>query len=153
MQVLWLGVLLLLATNAAAWSGAEDYCDAVKNTARELSPQLPIVYDSTTTWVSLSAVYINGQCRIDHEYLLDSWALIDVVHEHLRTRRADVTREALIDFYGSEDGANEMRVIAEDKIRQRLPDMMEVPGVIFRAHYSTEGPIEPFTVEIITGTE
>lgn len=145
-RTLCLLIAACISTAALAQPSTDEYCRMVQNYAREVTPQLPMKMDVATTWVSISAIYGAGQCRIYHGYLLDSEVLVQSAAQMESMEPAEVQAKLQ-----SEEGMERLKASVRDSLRRRVPEMMDVPNVVFQADYASKGPLESFTVELTTG--
>jgi hypothetical protein len=138
---------LILAGSAAAESSTQEYCREVQRYAREVIDQLPMRMDAATTWTEISAIYSGGVCRVYHRYLLDSRVLVKSVARH----QQGSTESDVIDWYRTAEGMARLKAVIRESVTRRIPEMMSIPNVVYQADYSSQGPLDSFTVEIETG--
>jgi hypothetical protein len=142
-------LFLFLPLSASAESLTETFCEKSKANAAELLPQLPIHKDVATIWIGYSAVMLRNRCHVRHEYFVRSDIVAGMTVEE---SGADITREMVDAWLGTDEARDKVKSMMERKLRQDLADMLMVPGVVFIAIVHTYGPLQPFNVEIRTGT-
>jgi len=142
-------LILLLPLVASAESLTETFCEKSKANAAELLPQLPIHKDAATIWIGFSAAMLDGKCHVRHEYLVRSEKVVRMTVEG---SGQDVTPAMVEGWLRTGEARDKVKARMRDKLRQDLADMLMVPGVVFIARVHTSGPLQPFNVEIRTGT-
>lgn len=142
-------VCLLLPWAASAESLTEIFCAKTKDNAAEILPQLPIHKDVATIWIGFSAVLLDGTCHVRHEYLVRSELVVDMTVEE---SGQDVTHEMVEGWLKSDEARDKVRSTMERRLRSDLADMLVIPNVVYVARVQTSGPLQPFNVEIRTGT-
>lgn len=146
-------LIFLLSGTAASESLTEHYCKKVQNYAQEVIPQLPMRMDAATTWMGISAIYAKGQCRVYHQYRLDSAALIESVVKYERNGGQDSTTETVTARLQSEAGLETLKENVRKSVARRIPEMMSIPNVVYQADYSSAEPLESFTVQVHSDQE
>ncbi|MBB20247.1 MAG: hypothetical protein CMP20_12410 [Rickettsiales bacterium] len=139
---------LLLPWVASAESLTETFCEKSKANAAEILPQLPIHKDAATIWLGYSAVMLDGTCHVRHEYLVRSEKVVDMTVKNSE----GVTHEMVEGYLQSDEAREKVKAKMQEKLRQDLADMLVIPNVVYIARVQTSGPLQPFNVEIRTGT-
>lgn len=148
MRVFLTGALLAFASLAFGQSSTEFFCDETKRLIADAQDQMPIRADMASLWVGASAVFAGGKCRVQHSYLVDSDAIIDMAHNEMLRRGMDSTRLEVAKFYQSERGASELRATMREDLARNFAPALKVPGVEIKIHYGASDPIEPFTITL-----
>ena len=141
--------LLLLPAVAFSDAATEVFCQETSQIAAEMQSQLPIHKDAGTIWIGFSAALLDGTCHVRHEYLVRSEVVADMV---VKGSGQDVTHEMVDGWLLTDEARDSVRATMREKLRKDLSDMLMIPGVVYIARVQTSGPLQPFNVEIRTGT-
>lgn len=139
---------LLIPWSLSAEPLTQAFCTKMKANAAELQAQLPIHKDAGTVWIGVSAAMLDGTCHVRHEYLVRSEVVADMVVQGSQ----DVTHEMVDDWLTTDEARNSVQEKMRQKLREDLADMLVIPNVVYIARVQTSGPLQPFNVEIRTGT-
>ncbi|PAV27535.1 hypothetical protein CF392_00275 [Tamilnaduibacter salinus] len=143
-----IAALAFLPCIALAGPTAKDICDRTKENAKELNPQMPIRADMGTTWIGISAVYMQGRCHVNHKYLVETEALIEVIMDGLEQRGQPRPRQDVVQWLQSSEGQALFKGKMRESLIEHIASIKGVEGVVLKARYSATDPLDGWTITV-----
>ena len=140
----------MLAFSVQADEATREVCAMLQEQAEEIRPQLPMTVDFATTWAGYSAAYSGGVCRVRHSYIMDSDALIDFTVEESNRQGASTNREAMTEFFASDEGREKAIDGARQNIKSLMRPFAESVNIEFQSHYVASEPLGNFVITVRT---
>lgn len=147
-KLLCLLFVMWVPASALGENLTQAYCQKVQAYAQDVTPQLPMQMDPATVWAGVRAIYAGGECRIYHDYWLDSDRLVASVAQMEDRERSDV-----VVWFQSQEGMEALKKGIRASVRRSIPEMMTIPNVVYHADYASKGVLDSFTVELTTETQ
>ncbi|KXS55076.1 MAG: hypothetical protein AWU57_579 [Marinobacter sp. T13-3] len=116
-------------TSAAASNQTltEAACTSIKTEFSALQDQLPVDVDYMTKLIGVSAMMGSRECMVSYVYVYEEDALIDEVVKSAAQEGNALSREAVLEFFTSENGAAILKQLFREQAQQ-VVNGIEVNG-------------------------
>jgi hypothetical protein len=137
-------------SEAYASNDAKKICEMNRNIAAQMAPQLPQKIDAMTSLEGMSAFYINGECTITLNYIIDESMLINqFIEGYVAAGGEKLSRSQALAFIDSDDIRLDIAQTMAGQSTGNMKEIAEIPNVTVKVVYTTDmRSISPFIVEI-----
>lgn len=125
----------------------QEFCANVRGVTDQLTKQLPIEIDPTTTLFSATTLYVQGECLVTYQYSLDEQELFSSLQSFLSQQNGEeVPMDFVQQWYG--DGGEGLEQLKKTQRQNFLADknfaqLVSVPFVQTEIIYQVQGQHMP----------
>lgn len=143
-------LMMLVFYDASANEDAKEICDRNRDIARQMSTQLPAQIDPMTSFEGMSALYLNGECTIVLNYMLDESMLIEqFIEGYMANGGGKLSRSQALNHIDSNDIRQDLAQTMAGQVSDNVKEIAGMPHVTVKVIYTTDvRSIAPFVVDI-----
>jgi len=141
---------IITLSESYAANDARQICEMNREVAAQMNSQLPQKVDAMTSLEGMSALFINGECTIVLNYIIDESMLINqYIEGHVEAGGDKISRSQALAFIDSDDIRLDLAQTMAGQATDNMKEIAKIPNVIVKVVYTTDmRSISPFIVEI-----